>query len=118
MKPALTREEWERCVFERDGEEYVEKENDGTPFETSSYGQSAELWDESLNISDTVWHGDARHALSAFCLHNQPFGFTREDVESLRIAAEEWEQAGDMGHYWANGLANRIEALLPPKQNP
>jgi len=42
--------------------------------------------------------------------------FTREDVESLRLAAKEWEQAGDMGHYWANGLADRLEALLPPEE--
>jgi len=47
-----------------------------------------------------------RHATAAILLHDQPFGFTREDVEYLR--------AGCMGHY-NNDLANRIEALLPPE---
>lgn len=51
-----------------------------------------------------------RHAIAAFCLHGQPFGFTQKDVVWLRRLHE------DTG--WALGasLADRIAALLPPQQ--
>ena len=48
------------------------------------------------------------HALAALCLYGEPFGFTREDVRILRAAA----CIDDMV-----GLADRIEALLPPEES-
>lgn len=54
-----------------------------------------------------------RHALAAFCLYGQPFGFTREDVRAVRLAVASgrvpfMEQL--------ESLAARIEALLPPEE--
>lgn len=51
-----------------------------------------------------------RHALAALCLYEQPFGFTREDVDALRRLAERYH-----GFEGASNLADRIEALLPPR---
>jgi hypothetical protein len=54
----------------------------------------------------------ARHALAAFALSGQPFGFTREDVALVRAAAEGAKPAPSREAL--NGLAERLEALLPP----
>ena len=61
----------------------------------------------------------ARHALAALALDEQPFGFTREDVEILRAC-----MVGFDGSYpWDadmidrfRSLADRIAALLPPEE--
>jgi hypothetical protein len=56
---------------------------------------------------------DDRHGLAALCLYRQPFGFTWEDVEFLGMMA----QASDpMFGNFARSLADRIAALLPPRQ--
>jgi len=102
MKPALTREEWE---------EYLKDFHTGLP------------------ISSVV--GRNPHAVAALCLHLQPFGFAREDVEILdRVATGLGFQAMDLEAKGIsskferdrqdalNSLADRIEALLPPEQNP
>ena len=56
---------------------------------------------------------------AALCLHNQEFGFTREDVEAIQHAlahrgveqgSTEWDRWKKLGE-----LADRIEALLPPE---
>lgn len=69
-----------------------------------------------------------RHALAARALHGQPFGFTWEDVEVLRIAARhEYNEArrgmGDTydpllahGARRIESIADRIAALLPPRE--
>lgn len=66
---------------------------------------------------------ERRHAMAATCLHGQPFGFTREDVERLRIFTStlmsKQEAPGTGGSSIARGLdslADRIEALLPPEE--
>ena len=54
------------------------------------------------------------HALAALALHGQPFGFTWDDVELLRMFGN-----GDpMPHIrqQCNDLADRIAALLPPRE--
>lgn len=51
-----------------------------------------------------------RHALAALCLHGQPFGFTQEDVDAVLVAADE----ADMDEL--QSVADRIEALLPPRK--
>ena len=64
------------------------------------------------------------HAMAAVCLHDQPFGFTRERLASLgRIIddAERWQgEHGWMGNFSsqedldnARADRDRIEALLP-----
>ena len=70
-----------------------------------------------------------RHALAALCLHEQPFGFTREDVEVLRVAAPQHGEGCSATDLWPgpcdcgieegllNSMADRIEALLPPDES-
>ena len=54
-------------------------------------------------------------ALSALCLHDQPFGFTREDVEVLTDAVGSVYSSME-GSAKLLSLADRIEALLPPEE--
>ena len=59
---------------------------------------------------------DIRHALAALCLHDQPFGFTREDVDLVSCEAMNSQDNGnptEAGMF--QSLADRIEALLPPE---
>ena len=63
-----------------------------------------------------------RHALAALCLHEQPFGFRRDDVEGLRELAKQYDDDADNyeitgpAAVWLTSLADRIEALLPPEE--
>jgi len=60
---------------------------------------------------------DSAHTLAAMCLHGQPFGFTRDDVRTLRTMAvtdHEGFARDDSPDAFLASLADRIEALLPP----
>lgn len=66
-----------------------------------------------------------RHATAAVCLHGQPFGFTWEDVDLLRGAADYWRPQDGDAREWdgfaarqqaMRDLADRIAALLPPRE--
>lgn len=89
VQPALTPEEWERV--EKYGVEYMYAEVGPYTF--------------------SIVHGGPR-ALAAIALHGHPRGFTWEDVDMLRGAAVNWpyENADRFA-----ALADRIEALLPPR---
>ena len=57
---------------------------------------------------------------AAFLLEDQPFGFTLEDMLDLRkMALQEGNRTRYMNDmtFRLNDLADRIEALLPPKEN-
>ncbi len=97
MKPALSAEEW-LCRHTR---------RDGCEFWISHDGGEVVL-DRSRPGVTTP---EDRHALAAFCLDGQPFGFTREDAELVRIASGEVSDR----YRRLQGLAERIEALLPPE---
>lgn len=111
IKPALTVEEWEHREFAVG--EAPSRDKQGHML----FGY----------ISDTTgelflgWNGVEMHAvknaapLAALALYDQPFGFTREDVEELRrvTKATEWS---DGGSWDFSDLADRIEALLPPEK--
>ena len=56
----------------------------------------------------------SRHGLAALCLHEQEFGFTREDVELIRTVA--WRVPFAPWNDVLN-IADRIEALLPPEES-
>jgi len=103
MKPALTRDEW------ADPNGRLDNGGGVFPYVTDS-------GDISLCCDDSYYHGELdaadRHALAALCLHDQPFGFTREDVEFLRDMASEWASE----EYEYLNLADRIDALLPPEE--
>ena len=72
-----------------------------------------------------------RHAIAAMCLHEQPYGFTWADVDQIRgyakaqaAGSETVREAGgsEMADRMLadserlNSLADRIEALLPPRE--
>lgn len=76
---------------------------------TGEYG-----YDKELDVSTL-------HGIAALCLHETPYGFTWEDVDALMDAAvRDEEVVGMMGgrdyrSKW-RGLAERVEALLPPRE--
>lgn len=79
---------------------------------------SAEEWARPMNVDLRVetmleLEGEirSRHAIAALALYGQPFGFTRDDVDNLRGIV----LGGEVGR-WLESLADRIEALLPPKE--
>lgn len=71
------------------------------------------------------------HALAALCLHGQPFGFTQEDVDTLRRLSPDTPLERALGGSWGNpdvevrmsgdvarriaSIADRIASLLPPE---
>jgi hypothetical protein len=99
VKKALSDEEWRAGKVARAGE-----------------GASL-LCDESAVLAFSSWEGamlqgDMRLAAAALCLHGQPFGFTHDDVELLRYIASGML---DYDYEPVQDLADRIEALLPPR---
>jgi hypothetical protein len=73
-------------------------------------------------VGPTSWEWDSedRHRVAAVALYGQPFGFTRHDAWLVRRATQE---VSDTMHPGAlryinelRGLADRIEALLPPEK--
>lgn len=68
-------------------------------------------------VVDGLFEGRARHALAALALHGQPYGFTWADVDALHDAAPEVFNAhGEMRPLL--NLAERLAALLPPREEP
>ncbi len=113
VKPALTSEEWgiDTPGVERDGLLMFVPQD-------SSLVVVGLVGEAGIGIG-----GDDLHCLAALALHNQPYGFTHEDVVGLRSTVEAME-SGDWGivEYLRapintlNSLADRIAALLPPRQ--
>lgn len=96
IKPALTAQEW--ATWFGDG------------------ARVPEMVDQCYNA---VFGGRAvdgsRHAQGAVALHEQPFGFTREDVDLLGNVHSN-HSGCDERTCWAVSLADRISALLPPEE--
>jgi hypothetical protein len=103
VAPALTREGWENRPW-------VCGWTDGTVFVSSNRPLGDELAEQV----------ERPHAVAALCLFEQPFGFTRGDVELVRdCIGMEWDR-GERGEMDAlekrlESLAARIAALLPPE---
>ena len=97
IEPALTPEEWANLAVD--------------------YGPDSDMRKEGDDIVVTY---DSRMACvylepyqtAALCLHEQPFGFTRADVEQLKT----WTGLTD-GPTQLFDLADRIAALLPPESS-
>jgi len=130
MKPALTVEEW------RDRDKQVKRGRMLVGF-AHDPGLETKDCDERCgeSLHGGVYHGYIKivegdpqttpyhvmvsrgtfHALAALCLLDQPFGFTREDVDGLRIMMR---REGPRIHLYGSvaTLADRIEALLPPEE--
>ena len=110
IESALTREEWMRNKFY----------DDPADPHTSVHGPSSACG--SVYLMHNSWDNTADfsiervQALAAMCLYGQDYGFTWEDVDEIRLEAR---TAGYMGLYAAafmEDLADRIEALLPPRE--
>ena len=95
VKPAMTGEEWAKKQIDGFSVSLV-LDNDG----------ELKLWIAAREPGGFIVIS-RRDALAALCLHGEPFGFTREDVERLRYLAR-FEDGLDT-------IADRIEALLPPE---
>lgn len=121
IEPALTPEEWEKLFSEgNDGE--LERErfsiwryDAGDPFPVEVRIRSVEEEEHEYTSSGrkveyASLYGQELHALAALALYGQRFGFTHEDVRILRDLAEELVR-DDL-----HDLADRIEALLPPRE--
>ena len=108
LKAAMTKEEW--AAKETPGNGDWQDKRDGTVARLEYDPSELYVWVES---GFRVALG-SHHAVAALCLHEQPFGFTRE---MLRLASN----AGV--HDLANqdeidateAIFERIEALLPPE---
>lgn len=110
-EPALSPDEWATRTHHRtEGQPITIRASGGANVEWLELGDQAHVW------------GRDRHAVAALALYHQPYGFTWEDVDLLRSAADdaEWEARpypdgcadarADL-----DDLADRIEALLPPR---
>ena len=97
IEPALTPEEWQ---------EELASPTLGQRIESAAGGASLD-----------GFAGPLRHALAALALQGQPYGFTREDADGLRALAESLlRNLGDKVPVAPLlSLADRIEALLPPR---
>ncbi len=112
VKPALTAEEW-------DGGETAWPT---IALQTTSGGH-VNVWNGEVGENDSQYvqvSENDRHALAALCLHEQPFGFDREDVEKLRRFRNDCYKydpsIGGVRRDWLRSLADRIEVLLPPEE--
>lgn len=114
IKPALTPKEWTEIAAAERGD----------------FNCAPMIYLRAIEHRGTGPHQlDRPHALAALALHNQPFGFTWEDVDALeRSAREVFTQARDTDEDFVvlrkrmmddqrqlRSLADRIAALLPPR---
>ena len=88
------------------GEDAADTYDGKTPAMTEEEWKSNE-WHTNLNSA-------AKHVMAASCLHGQPFGFTWEDIDMLKMSAR--TVLGAMEHRALLSMADRIEALLPPEE--
>jgi hypothetical protein len=96
VKPALTAEEWAKRI---------------------SAGGAEMRHMEIAEFRDGTKVGFApTHAAAAIALYDQPYGFTWADVDHLRGIVHEYEV--EQGSYDAllDEIADRIAALLPPRE--
>lgn len=118
ITPALTPKEW-GIVEEEGGVDLTSPTEPRVSIDVRDDGLT--LTQELSAIGIELRH---RHLLAALALHDQPFGFTWEDVDLLRqIAADDKPsydlRVADGGVIEAekrlNALADRIASLLPPR---
>lgn len=114
VEPALTVEEWEEALDDGFQDEFLEH-----------LCESPIVW---RMIGDIGYPG-LYHPVAALALHDQSFGFTWRDVDSLREAATlmeaEWRGIVDESQLPENltiamtrklwDISERIAALLPPR---
>lgn len=97
IKPALTPDEWAGRAIQ------------------SGRGR-ARIADGGALEAEGELDASRRHALAALALHGQPFGFTWKDVDLIRstVLADDFHSPDDW--FVLQRLADRIAALLPPRE--
>lgn len=117
MKPAMTAEEWNaiRHIF-------VDMHFQSMPTGQPQHGfRSPSDWEkriERLRTTVTEQDDGDRHAIAAFALYGQDFGFTREDIGVIHMLARQHHPTCRCDYCVtlkpkAESLMARIEALLP-----
>jgi hypothetical protein len=116
--PALTPEQWEARDYRqaaRELDNWAKQTEQKSADDSTEYVAKLGLNENGSVIVMNRAHDrvlvppPARAALAAFALADQPFGFSQEDVATLRAAAETAQNAGSL-----RSLAGRVQALLPP----
>ena len=126
IAPALTPEEWETKDYRQSPrvlDAWAKQKPEHRPEDDATeYVAKLGLSYDGCVIAMNRAHDQvlvpppARAALAAFALHEQPFGFTREDVAAVRRATEAARAgAPELDAELLRGLADRMEALLPPE---
>lgn len=110
-KTAPTPEEWARVIPGSDNP-YTGIYSERYAAVTFKLGTNGEVG--IVTPADIALAGRDRHALAALCLHEQPFGFTWEDVDLLSYSDLDEFDVAATGRL--NSLADRIAALLPPRK--
>jgi hypothetical protein len=111
VTPALTPEEWGATGYSRDGIGAASVERGHVT--VHDWRVDGPFGEEIVGLAPPECH-----AVAALCLHNQPFGFTQDDVELINEAAGFHDSLTyhsfpeEAVKYRA--LASRIAALLPP----
>lgn len=112
VRPALTPDEWRAGKAYRDRDEnYALKIGHGFAVEVEFSD------DEEFQYAEVGIGGDAGHALAALALHNQPYGFTWEDVDMLRAMPDGTGYASVDDPERFASVIDRIAALLPPRES-
>lgn len=80
-------------------------------------GASARVREDGSLAAEGSFHGGQRRALAALALHEQPFGFTWNDVAMIRstVLADDLHSPDDW--FVLQRLGERIAALLPPRDD-
>lgn len=111
IPPALTPEQW-ASGKRSEGAWKIELVND-----RQQHAPDYELW-----INDVYVSLDDRHAMAAFCLFGQSFGFTQEEATAVAYALEhvgcncgDGQCHTDEHEGLLRSVHAKISALLPPK---
>lgn len=107
VKPAMTAEEWTQPPHAvRDGWTFTHEDAHKTPWLSVGFGDEED---------GHAFSAETFHALAALALHGQDFGFTWEDVDTLRSQARWLPASQHRAEFVMSDLADRIAALLPPR---
>lgn len=115
ITPALTPGEWATPADEY-GQRLFMFDGNETMVNLTTEGIRVN-WEAGYEAEMAKLSPSARHAVAALCLHEQPFGFTQEDVDFIENVLRGREAGGfelfeDTAHRF--DLCAKIAAFLPP----